>query len=132
MQICVINIFQSEWRLTFGLLKTSMVFRVLTTISSITENDALYLTHIQTLRKSLKFHLIPWCGNFAEMPETPRKLCISKKFQHQEIRWNFDILRSGSFEFELVTLKFPLQNRFKRSDWSWPWLEINSTQIFRQ
>ena len=86
MQICVIKIFQSEWRLTFGLLKTSMVFRVLTTIPSITENDALYLTHIQTLRKSLKFHLIPWCGNFAEMPETPRKLCISKKFQHQEIR----------------------------------------------
>ena len=85
MQICVIKIYQSEWRLTFGLLKTSMVFRVLRTIPSITENDALYLTHIHTLRKSLKFHLIPWCGNFAEMPETLLKLCIPKTFDIRKL-----------------------------------------------
>ena len=48
-----------------------------------------------------------WCGNFAERysfrivssksPETKRKLCLSAKFQHQEIRWNCGILRSGTF-----------------------------------
>ena len=50
-----------------------------------------------TLRKNLKFHLIFWCGNFAEMPKTLRKLCISTKFPHQKIRLNFAILRSGIF-----------------------------------
>ena len=29
-----------------------------------------------------------------DSPETMRKLCISTKFPHQEIRWNFGILRS--------------------------------------
>ena len=52
-------------------------------------------------------HLIPWFGNFVvkhsfrivsgESPETMRKLCLSTKFSHQEIRWNNDILRSVLF-----------------------------------
>ena len=29
-----------------------------------------------------------------ESPETMRKLCLSTKFPHQEIRWNYGILRS--------------------------------------
>ena len=29
-----------------------------------------------------------------ELPETMRKLCFSTKFPHQEIRWNYGILRS--------------------------------------
>ena len=54
------------------------------------------------LRKITKFHLILLCGNFVEghsfrrvssdCPETLRKLCLSKKFPYQEIRWNFDVL----------------------------------------
>ena len=28
-----------------------------------------------------------------ESPETMQKLCLSKKFSHQEIRWNYGILR---------------------------------------
>ena len=51
------------------------------------------------------FHLISWYGNFAErhifrivsgdLPETLRKLCLSAKFPHQEISWNYGNLRSG-------------------------------------
>ena len=32
-----------------------------------------------------------------ELPETMRKLCLSTKFPHQEIRWNYGILRSDSY-----------------------------------
>ena len=58
-----------------------------------------------SLRRIPQFHLKSWCGNFVERhsfrivsdvsPETIRKLCLSIKFPHQEIRWNYDILRSG-------------------------------------
>ena len=56
------------------------------------------------LCKIPKFHLISWCGNFVERlsfrrvsgesPKTLRKLCLSTKFPHQLIRWNFGILCS--------------------------------------
>ena len=59
------------------------------------------------LRKIPKFYLISWCGNFVERynfsrilgdsPETLSKLCLSTKFPHQVIRWNFGILRSTRF-----------------------------------
>ena len=32
-----------------------------------------------------------------ELPETMRKLYLSTKFPHQEIRWNYGILRSDSY-----------------------------------
>ena len=51
------------------------------------ENSA-YKSNV-TLRKIPTFHLISWCGNF----EKNAKLCIYK-FQHQESRRNFGILRS--------------------------------------
>ena len=51
------------------------------------------------MRKIPYFHLISWCRNFVERhsfsivsgesPETMRKLCLSAKFLHQEIRWNY-------------------------------------------
>ena len=57
-----------------------------------------------SLGKIPKFHWISWCENFlerhsfhwtsSESPEALRKLCFSKKFPHQEIRWNVNILRS--------------------------------------
>ena len=57
-----------------------------------------------SLCKIRQFHLISWCGNFVERqsfrtnsgesPETMRKLCLSTKFPHQEIRWYYCILRS--------------------------------------
>ena len=50
------------------------------------------------------FHLISWCENFVEThsyrivsedsPETMRKLCLSTKFSHQEIRWNYGTFRN--------------------------------------
>ena len=99
------------------------MFRVPRKIPVFAENDALDLTHIHKLRKILKFNLIYWCRDFAEMDsfrrvsgklsETLRKLCISAKFPHQEITLNFGILYSGSFEFGNVILKLPLQNRSK-------------------
>ena len=60
-----------------------------------------------SLLKIPKFYLIFWSGNFwerysfrivsGESPETMRKLCLSLKFPHQEIRWNFGILCSAFF-----------------------------------
>ena len=51
-----------------------------------------------------KYRNFTWCGNFAERhsfcivsgdsPETIRKMCLSAKFPHQEIRWNYGIFRS--------------------------------------
>ena len=35
--------------------------------------------------------------NQGESPETMWKLCLSTKFPHQEIRWNYSILRSSSY-----------------------------------
>ena len=59
---------------------------------------------LPTLSKILQFHLIPWCGNFVERhslpivlcdsPETMRKLRLSTKLPHQEIRWNYGIFCS--------------------------------------
>ena len=55
------------------------------------------------LDKIMKFHLIYWCENVVERhsfswvssdsSENLRKLCLSTIFLHQEIRWNFWILR---------------------------------------
>ena len=39
---------------------------------------------------------ILWKGTVSESPETMRKLCLSAKFPHQEIRWNYGTLRSVS------------------------------------
>ena len=56
-----------------------------------------------TPRKILWFLLTSWCGiivvrqsfrrSSGESPETLRKLCLSTKFPHHEIRWNHGILR---------------------------------------
>ena len=64
------------------------------------ENKSWFLT----LRKIPYFHLISWSKNFVEKhsfrivsgksPETMRKLCLSAKSPHQEIRWNYGIFRS--------------------------------------
>ena len=35
----------------------------------------------------------------AESPETMRKLCLSVKFPHQEIRWNYGIFRRGHLPY---------------------------------
>ena len=47
-------------------------------------------------------HFLVWkfCGKtqflvWGESPETIRNLCLCTKFPHQEIRWNYDILRIG-------------------------------------
>ena len=62
-----------------------------------------------TLHKMSLFHLISWCGSFVERHsfrifsgeslETMRKLCLSTKFPHQEIRRNNDILCSVTHSF---------------------------------
>ena len=49
---------------------------------------------MMTLPNIPKFHLISWCENFVETHKSgiARNLA-EKKFLHQEIRWNFGILR---------------------------------------
>ena len=64
-----------------------------------------------TLRKIPSFYLISWCRNFVERhsfrivsPKTMRKLCLSTKFPHQKIRWNyglFAVLGNWNFESDL-------------------------------
>ena len=45
--------------------------------------------------KYRNFHLISWCGNSGDSLETMRKLCLSTKFSHQKIRWNYGIFCSA-------------------------------------
>ena len=64
---------------------------------------AQFLTHCV---KYWNLTLTSWCGNFLERhvfcivsgdsPETMQKLCLSTKFPHQEIRWNYGIFCNGS------------------------------------
>ena len=55
---------------------------------------------------------ILWKGSFrivsGESPETMQKLCLSIKFPHQEMRWNYGIWRS-EFEIEkkICKVTFP-------------------------
>ena len=48
-------------------------------------------------------------ASFGESPKTMRKLCLSTKFLHQEIRWNYGILSSvyvlpNSFEMFILLI----------------------------
>ena len=40
-------------------------------------------------------------------PETLRELCVSTKFSHQKIRWNYGVLRSSVLCFFLLCLVLP-------------------------
>ena len=63
-----------------------------------------------TLQKLPQFHLISWCGNFVERnsfrivsgdsPEATRKLFLSTKLPHLEIRWNYGIFSNGSLSIK--------------------------------
>ena len=61
-----------------------------------------------------KYEANLWENTHAEMfPETLQKLCLSKKFPHQEIRWNYGFLCSEQY-------------------WDWAtWLIINLGTIFK-
>ena len=87
-----------------------------------------------------KFHLISWCGIFverlnfrrdsAESPKTLKTLCFSTKFPHQEIRWNFGILRSTTlnsvakssrdivYRSRYISKMFICVSVFRSLDWS--------------
>ena len=66
------------------------------------------LTFFVSLLEIPYFHLMSWCESFlerhnfrvvlGESPETMRKLCLSTKFPHQEIRWNYSIFRSVHYQ----------------------------------
>ena len=68
----------------------------------------------------------------SESPKVLRKLCVSKKFKHQEIRWNFGILPSESDLKMLDPVFFKRKNvvteeGFKESNRStcrptWTWM----------
>ena len=45
--------------------------------------------------KYRNFNLISWCGNSDDSLETIRKLCLSTKFSHQKIWWNYEIFCSA-------------------------------------
>ena len=61
------------------------------------------------LHKIPRFHLISWCVNFVkrhrfcrvsgESQEILRKLCLSAKFPHEEIRWDYGIWRDAVYRF---------------------------------
>ena len=38
------------------------------------------------------------CEKHGESPETMRKLCLSTKFTHEEIRWNYGIFLSVKYK----------------------------------
>ena len=50
-------------------------------------------------------------SNERESPGTMRELCLSEKFQHQKIKWNYGILRSV---LSAIILKF-WKNHMKES-----------------
>ena len=67
-------------------------------------------SQIFTPCKLAKFHLISRSGNFVEKrsflrvsPETLWNLCLSAKYLHQEIRWNFGILHSVASIFQSIS-----------------------------
>ena len=74
---------------------------------------------IRTLRKIAWFHLISWCGNFLERhsfrivsgdsPKTMRKLYLSTKSPHQEIRWSHGIFRSEIVKKDVIKVAGCLQ-----------------------
>ena len=53
-----------------------------------------------------------WCRSFVKMhsfrvvsddpPETMRNLCLSAKFSHEEIRWNYNIFRRVYFPIIII------------------------------
>ena len=43
----------------------------------------------------------------SDSPETMRKLCLSPKFSHQEIRWNYGILHSDNINEGVEEFIFP-------------------------
>ena len=75
-----------------------------TSNSQLVDTSHTLLGQLRALSNILKFHLISWCGNFVkrhsfrrvlgDSPEIMRKLCLSTKFPHQKIRWNYGILCS--------------------------------------
>ena len=63
-----------------------------------------------------------------DSPKTMQKLCFSTKFLHQEIRWNYGILRSGR-----VTSIFTLQMKLTDDDTNlvtWFCTSLFSTSLF--
>ena len=60
-----------------------------------------------------KYHNFTWFpgveilrkGNSGDLPETMRKLSLSAKFQHQEIRWHYGIFPSESHQKRLKRIK---------------------------
>ena len=81
------------------------------------------------LRKIPQFHLISWYGNFVERhgfwivsghpPETMRKMYLSAKFPHQEIRWNKDTLRCVGWNINNYNHVFRAFSVLLRSDISY-------------
>ena len=63
------------------------------------------------------FTLISWCGNFVEKqsfrmisdsPKIMSKLCLSTKFPHQDIRWNYGIFRSEGLYVQRIFSQYSL------------------------
>ena len=71
--------------------------------------DRSRLVRYSALHEIPKFHLISWRVNFVkrhrfcrvlgESQKILRKLCLSAKFPHEEIRWNYGIWRDAAYRF---------------------------------
>ena len=97
MQVNIFNRFEGKTVYRSFFLNKHHSF-ILTKCSWLAILMAQFLTHCVKYRN---LTLISWCGNFVERhlfrrvsgksTETLRKLRLSTKFPHQEIRWNFGI-----------------------------------------
>ena len=71
-----------------------------------------------------------FCIDSGDLPETMGRLCISTKVPHQEIRWNYSILRAvvnnvcGQI-FVHISVKLLLMS----GDWEWIFLKLKQTEI---
>ena len=87
------------------------------------------LSQFILLHKISYFHLLSWFDNFVEThsfrivssepPKTLQKLCVSTNFPHQEIMWNFDVIRSVShfisrLAWKSIKLHFDLSPHIRR------------------
>ena len=93
-----------------------------------------------SLRKIQIFRLIFWCGNFVKTigfrrvsgnsPKILRKVCVSTKFLHQEIRWNYGILYSADQAKTIQFNSIGLDSEIKQEPFLPFWKRGNDPEIF--
>ena len=76
---------------------------------------------------SPNYMVFKFCGKAQFPSETTRKLSLSTKFSHREIRWNSGILRSENWKEIIIfseIIKFHVYNEEKSFDENIHWLTV--------